>query len=205
MGGGVVGNTTDRVNSGFLPRKDIINGKEEGFCRAYLRIGIGGKAYQEFHPDASDNTAYVEASRMLDKPKIILRIDELRKRAAARSEISMGRVLNEYRKLAFLDIRKAFDSNGNLKDVTELDDDTAAAVAGIEFEDVFDGVGRDREKVGILRKVKLSDKKGALDSITKILGGFVDKSEHRLVDKNGNDRTLMGELDAMVEAATNAK
>ncbi len=189
------------VESGFLPRKDIINAKEEGFCRAYLRTGNAAQAYREFHPEACDNTAYVNASKMLDKAKIALRVQELRQQAAARSEISMGRVLQEYGRLAFLDMRKAFHPNGNLKDVTELDDDTAAAVAGIEFEDVFDGVGRDRTKIGILRKVKLSDKKGALDSITKILGGFVDKSEHRLVDKNGNDRTLMGELDALVDAA----
>lgn len=170
-----------------------------------MRTGNAAQAYRETHPEASDPTAYVAASRLLDKPKIILRVQELRIQAAARAEISMGRVLTEYGKLAFMDIRKAFDSNGNLKDVTELDDDTAAAVAGIEFEDVFDGVGRDREKVGILRKVKLSDKKGALDSITRILGGFVDKSEHRLVDKHGNDRTLMGEFDAAVEAFDKAK
>lgn len=189
-----------------MPRKDVINTSEEGFCRAYLRTGIGITAYKEaFDTEATDAAIYVMASRLMEKDKIRLRIDELRAQAAIRSEITIGRVLAEYGKLAFLDIRKAFDINGDLLPISELDDNTAAAVAGIEFEDVFDGVGRDRTKVGILRKVKLSDKKGALDSIAKHLGMFVDRTEQRFVDKNGNDRTLMGELDALVEAAEERK
>ena len=40
----------------------------------------------------------------------------------------VDRVLTEYAKLAFLDIRKAFDEDGNLKPIHELDDDTAAAI-----------------------------------------------------------------------------
>lgn len=132
----------------------------------------------------SEDSAKQIGSENLSKPDIQDAIEKLRDKISKKCEVTVERVLKEYAKLAFLDIRKAFDENGNLKPISELDNDTAAAVSGLEFEDVYDGVGRDREKVGILRKVKLSDKKGALDSLGRHLGMFKDKVE--LTGKDGN-------------------
>lgn len=168
-----------------MPRKEVLNGKEEGFCRAYIRLNSGIQAYREaYSQTCTDGTAYVEASRLLDKPKISLRLEELRQKAATRSEVTIGRVLAEYGKLAFLDVRKAFNEDGTLKPIHTLDDSTAAAIAGIEF----DGTS--------VAKIKLSDKRAALDSIAKHLGMFVDRTDHRFVDKDGNDRPLqLSDLD----------
>lgn len=117
----------------------------------------------------------------MQDPKILLRIDDLRNRAATRAEISVGRVLAEYGKLAFLDIRKAFNETGDLKPISEMDDATAAAVSGLEFEEVFEmqGSGADRERVhvGRIHKLKLTDKRGALDSIAKHLGMFAKSAD----------------------------
>ena len=105
--------------------------------------------------------------------------------------MTIDRVLAEYAKLAFLDIRKAFDEDGNLVPIHEMDDDTAAAITGLEVEEVRATVevdegleaqphggalrrSRERQTVGRLKKVKLSDKKGALDSLAKYLGLFSD-------------------------------
>ena len=109
-------------------------------------------------------------------------------------EVTIERVKQEYARLAFLDIRKAFDENGNLKLVHELDDDTAAAIAGLDVEELWGGRGEDRENIGRLRKIKLSDKRGALDSLATHLGMFVERHEH--TGKDGGpivteDRTLL--------------
>ncbi|MBN9520201.1 terminase small subunit [bacterium] len=109
-------------------------------------------------------------------------------------EVTIERVKQEYARLAFLDIRKAFDENGNLKLVHELDDDTAAAIAGLDVEELWEGRGEDRENIGRLRKIKLSDKRGALDSLATHLGMFVERHEH--TGKDGGpivteDRTLL--------------
>lgn len=181
-------------NYKVLPRKDVLTGKDEGFCRAYVRLGNGAQAYREHHPDASDATAYVQASRLLDKPKITLRIEELRANAALRSEITIGRVLTEYGKLAFVDVRKAFNADGTMKPIHELDDSTAAAISGIEF----DGAN--------VAKIKIGDKRAALDSIAKHLGMFVDRTDHRFVDKDGKDRNLLiSDLDAIVNEPEDAE
>src|SRR4051812_27986220 len=76
----------------------------------------------------SPKTACEQGSRLLANVKVQSAIAEGRKKLAEKAGISTERVLKEYGRLAFLDIRKAFDENGNLRPVHELDDDTAAAV-----------------------------------------------------------------------------
>jgi len=78
---------------------------------------------------------------------------------------------------AFVDPRKLYRADGRPVPVPELDDDTAAAVAGVEVIEEYEGKGESREFVGYTRKIKLADKKGALDSIARHLGMFVDRTE----------------------------
>lgn len=96
---------------------------------------------------------------------------EMDKRAG-RIELTMDRVLLEYKRVALLDIRRAYDQDGNLKPVHEWDDDTAAAIAGLESEEIYAGAGADRLNVGRLSKVKLANKVAALADVMKHLGGF---------------------------------
>lgn len=129
----------------------------------------------------SEKTAKEIGCENLTKPNIAAAIEEERLKLGKRTNITQERVLQEYGRLAFLDIRKAFDDNGNLKHIQDLDDDTAAAIAGLEVQ-VEKSKGTDEEGKSLLEitrthKIKLSDKKGALDSIAKHLGMFVDKHE----------------------------
>lgn len=91
---------------------------------------------------------------------------------ARRTEITQDRVLNELGRLAFLDIRKAFDAAGNLRPICELDDETAAAIAGLEVSEM---TSKENITVGSLKKIRLSDKKGALELIGRHLGMWNDK------------------------------
>lgn len=56
------------------------------------------------------------------------------------------------------DIRKAFDENGRLKPLSEIDPDTAAAIASIEAEEIFEGEGTERRLVGVVHRVLMRDK-----------------------------------------------
>ncbi len=138
----------------------------------------------------SENTAGSIGHENLKKPEIQEALTEARAKLAERTSITPDRVLKEYAKLAFLDIRKAFDEDGNLKPIHSIDDDTAAAIAGLEVEVKRSAGEPDEELEGQphggalkrqhgmtarLHKIKLSDKKGALDSIARHLGMFNDK------------------------------
>jgi phage terminase small subunit len=119
----------------------------------------------------------VEGKPLLQNPAVSLRIEHLQELAQRRNEVTVDRVIAEYAKLAFLDIRKAFDGDGNLKPIHEMDDDTAAAIAGIEVDVKSTSVDGEALQTSKIHKLKLSDKKGSLDSLAKTMGMFVDRHE----------------------------
>lgn len=168
--------------------------KQEAFCQRYIETGNASEAYRRSY-DAQNmlpKTVWEEASRTLADPKVAARVMELQDELRARHGVTVDRVLREYARLAFLDIRKAFDADGNLKPIQEMDDDTAAAIAGLEVEvrrvagdadEELEGqphggaLRRQQGTTARLHKIKLSDKKGALDSLARIRGMFIDKTE----------------------------
>lgn len=118
--------------------------------------------------------------------------------SAKKLNLSRERILEEYAKLAFFDIRKIFTVDGGLMPVKDIDDESAAAIAGIESYDE-----KERESgmiLGTVRKIKIAEKKGALDSLCKVLGYNLPEKIAQ-TDKDGNDisRTLKVEIVNPVE------
>lgn len=168
--------------------------KQEAFCQKYIELGNATEAYYAAY-DAQGSkpiTANRKAKELLDNGKIAARVRELQAGHQKRHEVTVDRVVKEFARLAFLDIRKVFDENGNLRPIHELDDDTAAAIAGLEVEvrrvpgesdEDLEGqphggaLKRQHGTTARLHKIKLADKKGALDSIARHLGMFTDKTE----------------------------
>lgn len=157
--------------------------KQEAFCLKYMETGNASEAYrlaydsEKMKPATINRTAF----ELLENPKISARLEELKAARLKRHEITVDRVLAEYAKLAFLDIRKAFDESGTLKPIHELDDETAAAIAGLDIVENAGNMEISGEGVRhiptVTKKIKLSDKKGALDSLARHLGMFVDRSD----------------------------
>lgn len=70
--------------------------------------------------------------------------------------------MQEYARLGFFDPRNLFHEDGSPKPIQELDDDTAAVLAGLEVVEIREGKGDDRHSVGYLEKYKLADKRGTI-------------------------------------------
>lgn len=155
--------------------------KQEAFALRYVELGNASEAYRQSY-DAQNmltKTVWEEASRTLADPKVSARVMELQDEHRARHGVTVDRILKEYAKLAFLDIRKVFDETGNLIPIHMLDDDTAAAISGLEVDKKVSKMTDENGEPMIesyLHKIKLSDKKGALDSLAKSLGLFSDAS-----------------------------
>jgi phage terminase small subunit len=153
---------------------DKLTIKQEKFVQGLFAGLSQREAYkQAFNcENMKDETIDVKASELASRDKIRVRLDELKNELKSRNMITAERVIAEYAKLAFFDPRKLFNTDGTPKDITELDDDTAAALAGLDVQDVYEGYGEDRRFIGYTKKYKLSDKRAALDSIAKCLGMF---------------------------------
>lgn len=126
----------------------------------------------------SEKTAYSSGQRLLKNVEIQAKIQEAMNERAKRTEIDQDRVLKELGRLGFSDIRKYFKDDGSLKNIADLEEDAAAAVSSVEVDELFDGSGKDRVKIGYTRKIKFWDKNSALEKIGKHLKMFTEKVEH---------------------------
>ena len=142
--------------------------KQKAFVSEYL---IDKNATQAaFRAGYSKKTAYSMGQENLKKPEIKRAIQKAMQKREERTEITQDRVLLEYARIAFFDPRKLFRSDGSPKPIEELDTDTAAALAGLEVREEFEGAGENRAFMGYTKKYQLANKLGALDSLAKHLG-----------------------------------
>lgn len=153
----------------------------------------------------SEKTAYSIGQETFNKPHIQAAIQKEMNKRARRTEITADKVLEEYAKLGFSDI------TDYLQVVTERilvghDKETGEPISDIsQFVLMKDTKDIPPEKLAAISEVKqhkdgsisfkLHDKRGALDSIAKHLGMFVEKKE--ITGKDGGPITVNfeGELE----------
>ena len=118
------------------------------------------------------STAKEQGHRLLTNVHIAAQIQRAMDERAARTGITQDRVLGEIAKLAFLDISGAFDADGGLLPLKDMDPDVRAALAGLEITEITnaDGVA-----IGRVKKIKLADKIAALTLLMRHLGLLNDK------------------------------
>lgn len=154
----------------------VLTEKQKRFADEYLVDLNATRAYKTAYLSCKkDETAWVNGSKLLRNTKVSEYIKARQQELQKKTEITQERVLAEYAKLAFFDVRKMFDDDGKPLDITQLDGETAAALVGLDVQDAYEGFGEDRVFIGYTKKYKLADKKGALDSLARHLGMFEDK------------------------------
>lgn len=126
-------------------------------------------------------TAYSIGQENLTKPEIQSAIQEAKANRQKRTEITQDMVIAELAKLGFFDIRKLFDRDGKPLDVIQLDGDTAAALVGLDVQDVADPDGA---FVGYVKKYKMADKIRALELLGKHLGVFASGGSAAAAEEN---------------------
>ena len=146
--------------------------KQERFVQEYL-VDLNATAAAK-RAGYSKRTAYSIAIENLKKPEIQIAIQEAQKLLRNRTEITQEMVIRETAKLAFFDIRKMFDKDGKPLDISKLDDDTAAALVGLDVQDAVDGDGN---YVGYTKKYKMADKLKALELLGKRFGTWEKRGD----------------------------
>lgn len=149
---------------------------QKKFCDEYLIDLNATKAYKVAYPNCKkDETANAASSRMLRNVKVQEYISERMKQLEQRTEVTQDMVIKELAKIAFLDIRKLYTENGQLKNIADMDSETAGAISSLETLEEYEGYGNNREKIGDTQKVKLLDKTKALELLGRHLGMFKEK------------------------------
>jgi phage terminase small subunit len=114
----------------------------------------------------SQKTAGIQGFDLLKKPEIQQLLAERQHARERRTEITQDRVLQEIARVAFFDPRKLFNDDGTPKRLVDLDDDSAAVVAGLDVATI----GNAEVGVGQIMKYKIADKMKAIDQCMSHLG-----------------------------------
>ena len=137
--------------------------KRFAFVQEYIKDLNGTQA--AIRAGYSPRSANVTSTRLLMDANVQESIQEYKEMAAKRSQVSVDRIVEEYRRLAFANTTDGIKVKGGWVTITDTDDLTPEQQAAIaEIHQTKDGV-----------RVKFHDKTKALDSLGKHLGMFTDK------------------------------
>lgn len=117
----------------------------------------------------SDISGYIGSNRAL--------IDKYTAAMMARDEWEKERCLQELRAIATVDIRQAYNEDGTLKPMREMPPELAACISSVESDELFEGVGQEREQVGYTKKVKFWDKAKAIELFMKKHGLLIERKQ----------------------------
>jgi phage terminase small subunit len=142
---------------------------------AYMETGKNWMAYKRATGYTGPNeTAGTMARRILKDKRCEAVISAWRKQALENLDVTPGKILAGLARIAFGDIRGFFnEADGTMKPISELPRTQADMIASFEVEELYAGSGNERTSIGVVKKVKIIDRKSALDSLARTEGMFL--------------------------------
>jgi len=71
---------------------------------------------------------------------------------------------------AYADLIDFFDEEGNIKPIHEIPKYARLAMSGVEVNEIYEGRGKSKKFIGVMKKIKLADRNKAQENIARILG-----------------------------------
>lgn len=172
-------------------RKRSITNQQARFVEYYVQSLNATQA--AIKAGYSAKTAHVLGYQLLQNPLVSAAISQISEKQSQNIGLTTERLLQEAMRLAFFDIRKLVDGEGNPIPIQQLDDDTAAAIQGLEL--ATEKSRDDDGNVTVVRKYKIADKNSAIERLFKHKGLF----------KADNDQSNPGNAMAQMLAELSAR
>lgn len=164
----------------------LLEPKHETFAREMAIHGIAARAARA--ADVCPNTA----TKLTRNLNVQLRIEELKQEIREGYLTTREQVIAGLAQIAYADVRTLF-SGANLKNLSTLDDATAAAIDSIEIEESFDKEGQPVSGL----KIKTISKRDKLKAMQELGKHFNIYSDHEksgagtmIVNIQGKDASL---------------
>jgi phage terminase small subunit len=149
---------------------DELTPKIKRFCEEYIKDFNGLQA--AIRAGYSKKTAKEQASQLLTKLNVQDYLSILKKGLSDKNEGLTQQVIDELKKIGFANIQDYIDEGNEIKDISKITRDKAAAVESIKKTVTeFGGSGQDSGKKSSIQ-FKLYDKISALEKLGRHLGIF---------------------------------
>jgi phage terminase small subunit len=151
--------------------------KARAFCDAFLVDSNRslGDIYTDTHKPAKTMTTPIRAScgaGVLRTKAAQKYIKAKQRQARIRNNLDVDRVVQEFMSIGLADIGDLFDAEGRLLPIKEMPEGIRRSIAQVDVVTNYSGSGKNKRAVGQTTKIRMVDKKGALDSLARILGMF---------------------------------
>lgn len=151
--------------------------QQQRFADEYLVDFDATSAYHRAGYKGKGEAARVSACQLMAKVEVAEYIRKQATKVSQGLEISAEKTLRELGRVAFFDPGKMYNDDGTVKTVKEMDEDTRAAIAGVEVTEIRAGEGIAEIKVGQTKKLRLASKVEALGKLALHFGLLVKKVE----------------------------
>ena len=135
--------------------------KLEVFARQYVILNFNG-TQAAIAAGYAKKSADVTAARLLGNARVKRLVAKFSAPVNKKLDISVERTLTQLARHAYVDPRALFRADGSVKKITELDEDTAACIGGVEM------AGKR------VKRIKMTDSLRALDMLGRYLKLFAE-------------------------------
>lgn len=157
-------------------KKRKLTGNKKRFAEEFL---IDRNAKQAaIRAGYSVKTAYSQGQRLKKDPLVKEYIDRFTDKQSAKLNLTAERVLEEIAKMAFFNPKDLFNADGSPKAISDLGDDVAAAITGLDVG-LLTTTDKNETPKAYIKKFKTS-KQAALDMARKYLGLDQTSESHSL-------------------------
>lgn len=168
------------LEESFEPQAHQLSEFESRFCQEYIIDLNATQAFIRAGSKANPNSAGVEASKLLGKPKIQAQVEHLADERSKRTQLDGDKVLGDLNSISSSDIRALYDEKGCILQPHQWPDDIAMAVKEIQVDELkeWNPDTKTMDFIGYTKKIKFWDKIKTRELIGKHLKLFTEKVEH---------------------------
>lgn len=164
-----------------------LNAKQRLFVKEYIKSGNATQAAKV--AGYSPKSAKTVGPRMLENVGVKAAIARSLDKATEKAELNAAAVLANIRKLAEVNLTKAFAEDGTMLPLHEMPEDVQFALVSIESDDLIVGSYTKKKKIGKTRKLKIADKVRALEMLAKHFKLLTDVQE--VTGKDGGPQVIL--------------
>lgn len=179
------------ANTSTYSKPDNLNDRQWLFCLEYVKDLNATQA--AIRAGYSEDSARDIGCENLTKPDIAEAIAQIAKGRHAKIGLTGEYVLQTALDWVSLDIGEAFDEDGCLKAMSEIPINLRRAMTGqVAVQELYEGVGENRRKIGYMKKVTFVDRVKALDLLGRNMALWIERE----IERGGEEFAFEGDIGA---------